>query len=95
MNGDGDARPGAAVWTPIACGTALAIVPWLNDPISRRRPFMCTYRAAHTTGEPTSTVNTASSTASRLATAATYSGRIGVRSRSLDASASSFLRVLR
>ena len=34
------AGPGWAAWAPIACGSALAIVPWLNEPISRRRPFM-------------------------------------------------------
>jgi hypothetical protein len=33
-------RPGKAAWAPIACGIALAIDPWMNDPISRRRPFI-------------------------------------------------------
>jgi hypothetical protein len=40
------------------------MVPWLNEPMSLRRPFIVRYRAAHTTGEPTSQVNTASSAAS-------------------------------
>lgn len=28
------------------------MVPCVNDPINRRRPFIVRYRAAHTTGEP-------------------------------------------
>ena len=27
-------------WAPIACSMALAIEPWLNEPISRRLPFI-------------------------------------------------------
>lgn len=26
-------------WAPIACGSALAIEPWLNEPITRRLPL--------------------------------------------------------
>lgn len=26
-------------WAPIACGSALAIEPWLNDPITLRLPL--------------------------------------------------------
>ncbi len=33
-------RPGCAAWIPIARGNALAILPWLNEPMSRRLPFM-------------------------------------------------------
>ena len=33
-------RSGGAACTPIACGSALAIVPWLNEPSRRRRPFI-------------------------------------------------------
>ena len=34
-------RPGWLAWAPIACGSALAMLPWLNEPISRRVPFIC------------------------------------------------------
>ena len=33
-------RPGQAACAPIACSIALAIEPWLNEPISRRLPFI-------------------------------------------------------
>ncbi len=26
-------------WAPIACGSALAIDPWVKEPITRRRPL--------------------------------------------------------
>ncbi len=26
-------------WAPIACGSALAMEPWLNEPITRRLPL--------------------------------------------------------
>ncbi len=34
-------RPGWLAWAPMACGRALAMEPWLNEPIMRREPFMC------------------------------------------------------
>ena len=37
---DRPAGPGNAACAPSACGIALAIEPWLNEPISRRLPFM-------------------------------------------------------
>jgi len=33
-------RHGKAACAPIAWGRAFAIEPWLNDPISRRFPFI-------------------------------------------------------
>ena len=33
-------RPGNAACAPIACSIAFAIEPWLNEPTSRRRPFI-------------------------------------------------------
>ena len=33
-------RPGEAAWAPIACDSALAMDPWVNDPTIRRRPFI-------------------------------------------------------
>jgi len=33
-------RWGKVACAPIACSSALAIEPWLNEPISRRRPFI-------------------------------------------------------
>ena len=33
-------RPLCEAWAPIACGMALAIEAWLNEPISRRLPFI-------------------------------------------------------
>ena len=51
---------------PIACSMALAMEPWLNEPISRRLPFIFKYRAAHAVGVPTSQVKTASSAATSL-----------------------------
>jgi hypothetical protein len=33
-------RPGWLAWAPMACGSALAMDPWLNEPISRRLPFI-------------------------------------------------------
>ena len=56
-------RPGSVDCAPMACGSALAMLPWLNEPISRRVPFIRRYRAAQMTSEPTSTVNTASRSA--------------------------------
>ena len=73
-------RPGCDACTPIACGSALAIDPWLNEPTSRRRPFMRRYRAAHRVGVPTSARNTASSAATRSTAAAVTWGWIGPRS---------------
>lgn len=32
-------RPRSRNWAPIACGSAFAIEPWLNEPITRRRPL--------------------------------------------------------
>ncbi len=33
-------RSGAVAWAPSACGMALAIEPWLNEPSRRRLPFI-------------------------------------------------------
>ena len=33
-------RPGNAACAPMAWGMALAIEPWLNEPINRRLPFI-------------------------------------------------------
>ena len=35
-------RVGYVAWAPIACSMALAIEPWLNEPIRRRLPFILT-----------------------------------------------------
>src|SRR5438132_640961 len=35
-------RSGYATWAPIACGSAFAIEPWLNDPTNRRPLAACT-----------------------------------------------------
>src|SRR5271166_2062317 len=47
-------RSGNANCAPMACGMALAIEPWLNEPSRRRFPFIFKYRAAQIVGVPTS-----------------------------------------
>ena len=88
-------RPGWLAWAPMACGRALAMEPWLNEPISRRVPFIRRYRAAQMHGVPTSAVNTASAAASRSTVAATYCGCSGESFRRSRASLSSRARARR
>ncbi len=33
-------RSGNAAWAPTACDSAFAMLPWLNEPINRREPFI-------------------------------------------------------
>ncbi|SHU40377.1 Uncharacterised protein [Mycobacteroides abscessus subsp. abscessus] len=65
------------------------MLPWLNEPSNRRRPFIDRYRAAQITGVPTSAMKTASSAASSSIRRATSSGRTGVWLRSSTAKRSS------
>ena len=79
----------------MACGSALAMLPWLNEPISRRVPFMRRYRAVQMHGLPTSAVKTASGAASLSMVAATYCGCSGEAFRLSVASLSSRARARR
>ncbi len=59
-----------------ALGQRIGHRPWLKDPMRRRLPFIVRYRAAHTTGEPTSGMNTASSVAASSMSFVRYCGWI-------------------
>ena len=63
----------------LACGSAFAIEPWLNEPIIRRSGVDLMNRADHTLHIPVSAVKIASFAASSLSAAATGSGCMGVR----------------
>jgi hypothetical protein len=54
-------RPGWLAWAPMACGSALAMEPWLNEPISQRGAVHPQVAGAQMHGVPTSTVKIASS----------------------------------
>ena len=59
-------RPGWPACAPIACGRALAMEPWLNEPIRRRRAVHLSGSGPpRSHGVPTSAVKIASSAASR------------------------------